>query len=201
MQASTKHSPFELLYGRPAVIPIQNCYRPKDYVNTGTADDEYNEPARQLLEKTAPFNDLYENARMNLHRAQERQQRDFLKRHIASNRKTPDFTWKAVLGPAGACLDPPCIKPEDTINRQGPSGEGPSRLTQGAIATWANPIHRLQPGDFVMIKNPHKKNKLDSDLLGPYKFVRFTDETYTVAILQSNSGKGWKESVYNISPF
>ena len=51
-----------------------------------------------------------------------------------------------------------------------------------------------------MVRNPHKKNKLDSDLLGPYKFISFTDSTCLVAILQTRSGKGWRESTYNVSP-
>lgn len=222
MQASTQCSPFELLYGRPAVIPIQNSCRPKSFVSLDDPEYDANERARQLIIKTAPFQDLYEAACTNMRRAQERQQRDFQQRHIARTRELPeddiernallqdkrhktqhatraseDYPYKIIKPPTT-----PPVKHEDFSR----AAVGPSALIS---ATGHRPQEmdsirdlntQLQYGDFVMIKNPHKRNKLDKDLIGPYKFISFTDETCTVALLLTNSGKGWKESIYNISP-
>ena len=90
MQASTQHSPFELLYGRPAVIPIQNACRPTEHIPTEPSNYSTDEGARQLIQKVAPFNDMYDNASMHLQRAQQRQQKEFQKRHIARTRKSPE---------------------------------------------------------------------------------------------------------------
>ena len=187
IQASTAYSPFELLYGRPATLPIQNSYRPTDYIDIGTSGNDTAEPARQLLEKSAPFNEVFEKASMNLQRAQDRQQRDFQKRHLPRNRPLEECATEATF-------KLPRIKEEEECPLSG--APGPSREELPETSTL-----RLQPGAFVMIKNPHKKNKLDSDLLGPYRFVKYTNDTHTVAILQSKSNKGWKENVLKISLF
>ena len=222
MQATTKYSPFELLYGRPAVIPIQNSCRPKDHIKT--EDDNYNPDARSrdLIKKTAPFHDLYESAYVNMQRAQHRQQEDFKKRHITSNRKAAatdtDLEWEGLLygkkhrselaSHMTARVNTAAKLPATPQKDKEPFAPAAFRASTSTGCPWegckgsCRPNQRttLKEGDFVMVKNPHKKSKLDAALIGPYRFMKFTDNTCAVALLQTRSGKGWKESSSHISP-
>ena len=190
---------------------IEHRHSSPNHPQTNGFVERFNQTLRQALQKSVKD-----------HKDWARQQRDFQQRHIARTRKSPedDFEREALLHDkrhktqhathASEDCTYEIIKPPTTPSDK---REDFSRAAFGPSALTSATVHRplkvdsirdlntqLQYGDFVMIKNPHKRNKLDKDLIGPYKFISFTDETCTVALLLTNSGKGWKESTYNISP-
>ena len=163
IQASTKYSPFEMLYNRPAILPCHN-----EYINPPLIDPQVYEHADvisdQLVTHASRYNHIYHKASANLQKAQDKQSLDWHNRHITAHGRG-----------ASQSAQPPPSKSQRHSDLQG--------------------------GDLVLVKNPQKSKKMDPSTIGPFEFIRFSDDNQrTTAVLKTKSGRQWYESIYNISP-
>ena len=134
MQASTKYSPFEMLYNRAAILPCHN-----QYINPPLIDPQMYQHADQLSDElshqAAKYDDIYDRASMNLQRDQDKQSLDWRRRHITAHGR------------------------EDPQGLQPPPGSS----KRHSKTLWTQASGHLQSGDLVLIKNPQKTKKMDPD--------------------------------------
>lgn len=149
-QASTKYSPFELLYGRHAVLPCENSYQKPQFISPTDDPQKISSTASKLLHHAARFDDLYDRASTHLYRAQQRQQRDYAARRLATQRPGP--TTSTTPAPQ---LPPPAASSHATPPAHVPAWQHKRNYTQPKD---------LKQGDLVFIKNPHKRSKMDPDV-------------------------------------
>ena len=75
VQASTKYSPFFMLYARQPVLPVQGQLLPQaQYTSADVPPEDY---ARLIMQKATAFQNAIPNALANIQKAQEKQKRDY----------------------------------------------------------------------------------------------------------------------------
>ena len=93
--SSTKYSPFYLMYNREPILPIDIQYHP-NLTDNGDDNDPFNtETFETIISTTLSLRKgAHENAGANILKAQEKQQRDYNRRHVLpASIKAKDKVW------------------------------------------------------------------------------------------------------------
>ncbi|KAK9805217.1 hypothetical protein WJX72_006854 [[Myrmecia] bisecta] len=221
VQASTKFSPFYLLYGRHPVLPGQLTLHPLEPEIDQPEDPQEAALALQKADSFDQLDQLYEEdhpnhpaARANIQAAQNQQRTAYKQKRAADQnaqqktRKRKKTTSAADKGkaPQTEAVDTPPDTPTASRKRQAtckptqPSAadETLAEMVQTGVYEAGDVEDHigLEPGDYVLLRRPpHGRGKLGAETEGPYRFDYYSDPLHTVCVLSDAQKRQWKVNI------